>query len=1142
MVLNVTQVHNFTTATAHAFMKSLFRDLLITPYWFVDMSEAPNLQADLSDADEKEKGYDWLGAAKSYNKAIRLASEHDSRRIGEIYERLGYAAYRAAFQAESNEEFKQRMRQAVVSYEKAKELFQKLDEPTKTGRMFRCDAMVAYVGYWLATEVSEKKRLLNECWRTAKDALKTFDMANDGLEYGRTYNQLSASIDLGLFFEQNCQAREKTVGEAVEYGERAVKLLTKTGDLRELARAYVRAATFLELYGYYFLDLDERKKKETYFQKAMDYWVKGSELSEEGAMLELPSVLFGKGPGGYWGEGTEVSVSNFEKALEYGRKTKDKFIVGRALDLLAYHDFWRAQGTEDPDERTVLLQRAVEYAEEARNQYSLMSFVSPRGGVLWTGGPYPQHYWELAFRETDLNRKRQLLEKALEAAPDMLNRAESSGYVDIIGSAHVVFGTILRDLALIETDSNEKKRLLESALMHGNESVRINEQVAPFVYWNRYLMHWFLARIRYELADIAKDADTKKSILQEALAESEESLRLCIEGVASYERQSSTPLFSEIGRWRYQNGSLYNRLYEFTNNKDYLKKATEDFEDATKWFQKLNMANRVAECYWKDAQTHSTLGEHLKAAENFASASNSYKSASEKIPQLKDFYQDHASYMLSWTEIEKARDHHGRQEYDLAKEHFEKASNIHKSLKQWSYLAPNYASWAQLEQAEELSRREQTEEAINAFAEAATMFMETKESLQTHLDKIEDSEEKQMATSMVKATEMRHEYSIARITIEEARILDKKGDHHRSSEKYGSAAEALEKISQALESEQERRELKLIVALSKAWQKMTLAEAEASPSLYLEASELFEDAKEFNANEKTEILLLGHSRFCKALEAGTRFCDARNMEAYIDAVKHLESAANYYIRAGFPKASEYSEATRLLFDAYMHTDNAAKESDPEKRVKLYAMAEMILQTSAGYFLRAEHPEKREQVLGLLEKVKKEQELAASLMEVLHAPAIVSATTSFSTPTPTLEQAVGSERFEHADVQASLIVREKELKIGELLNLEMEFVNAGKGPAVLMKISEIIPKGFELNERPETCRVEDSFVNMKGRRLDPLKTEELKLVLKPKIRGTFVLKPTILYLDENGKYKSHTLEPISIIVKELGIRGWLKGEK
>jgi hypothetical protein len=61
-------------------------------------------------------------------------------------------------------------------------------------------------------------------------------------------------------------------------------------------------------------------------------------------------------------------------------------------------------------------------------------------------------------------------------------------------------------------------------------------------------------------------------------------------------------------------------------------------------------------------------------------------------------------------------------------------------------------------------------------------------------------------------------------------------------------------------------------------------------------------------------------------------------------------------------------------------------------------------------------------------------------------------------------------------------------------------------------------------------------------LRALKAEELKFVLKPKVQGTFTLKPTILYLDENGKYKSHEPEPVSITVKELGIKGWLKGER
>jgi hypothetical protein len=44
---------------------------------------------------------------------------------------------------------------------------------------------------------------------------------------------------------------------------------------------------------------------------------------------------------------------------------------------------------------------------------------------------------------------------------------------------------------------------------------------------------------------------------------------------------------------------------------------------------------------------------------------------------------------------------------------------------------------------------------------------------------------------MLKATDTRHEYCEARIAVEDAKILDKKGDHYSSSKKYGSAAEAL---------------------------------------------------------------------------------------------------------------------------------------------------------------------------------------------------------------------------------------------------------------------------------------------------------------------------------------------------------------
>ena len=516
--------------------------------------------------------------------------------------------------------------------------------------------------------------------------------------------------------------------------------------------------------------------------------------------------------------------------------------------------------------------------------------------------------------------------------------------------------------------------------------------------------------------------------------------------------------------------------------------------------------------------------------------------AAEKIPQPKDFYQDYASYMQAWSEIEKAKQLHAERDYGGAKEHYEKAAELHKATKRWNHLHQNYLAWSRLETAEDHSRREQTEEARDLFQEAAQLFAEAKKSVEAKLEGMETGEEKDMAARLTGASDKRREYCLGRTTLEEARILDRQGDHNASFRKYGSASDSFQKIIDSTEDESDRRELKPIACLCQAWEKMTRAEAEASPDLYLEASRLFDEAKEQTFDEKSKVLALGHSRFCRALEAGTRFEDTRDAAVYSGAKKHVEAATSYYLKAGFQNASEYAKATYRLFDAYAYMYQAQTEMDVGKKAQLYQMAERLLQASAGSYIKAKHPEKGEQVRRLLESVREEQQLAMSLTEVLHAPTIMSATASFSTPTATHEQAVGLERFENADIQANLIPREQEAKIGEDISLEIELVNAGKAAAQLIKVEEILPEGFKLVEKPEAYRVEDSYLNMKGKSLAPLRTEEVKLVLRPLNKGTFQIKPRILYLDEAGKYRSHEPEPATVVVKELGISGWLKGPR
>jgi KaiC/GvpD/RAD55 family RecA-like ATPase/tetratricopeptide (TPR) repeat protein len=1092
------------------------------------MSELQSLDAVLAQAAEQEKKYDWLNAILSYNQALGLVPEQDSFKLGEISERLGFASYRAAMQNDSADKFKNRMREAVANYERAKEFYRRPDKSTMTARIFRCDAMIAYTGYWIASEVPEKKKLIDQCWTLTEQALKAFDEAGDAYEYWRTYDQLSLSAGLGGNLERDFQVFRKKAKEAIELGEHAISSYSAVEDPGKLARLYVQVAGYLEAFGFCFSDLDDRER---YFRKAADYLWKANELSEEATHIRLldslqVGIYLGLGPG------TEKALAVFEKALEYGRPTKDKIIIGWAQDCLAFHNHWKALASEDPDEMVELANKALHYAEDAERCYSGINFVSPRGLIFWVHAPLPEHYWLLALHETDQSKKRDLLEKAKDAAPDQLRRAEASGYPEIMWLAHHALSKVLGGLAKIELNPEKRKYLLEEGLRHRDESISIHDRIEPFDYWNRGMMLNYLANIKYELANLSEDAETSRSMLQEAIVDKENSLKFCIKELGAFERTGSLLPFASIGRWQYEYGDLLNRLYEFTHNPEHLEKSIEAFKDAAESFQKPNLTSRMAECYWKAAQVCNILGEHLKASEYFDCAANSYRKAAENIPQLKTFYLNHALYMEAWTEIEKARHYHARQEYSLAKDHFDKAAQLHASLKQWSYLAPNYAAWAQVELAEELSRKEQGEEALLAFENAAKLFEETKKSVRNEFSKIANTDEKTMARNLIKSADQRREYCMGRIALEEARILDKRGDHYSSSEKYGSAAATFEKIAEKLESEQDLKELRLITTLSRAWQKMTQAETETEPALYIQASKLFEQAKELSSNERGIMLALGHSRFCRALEAGNKFADTRNPRLHSAALRHLESAANYYLKAGFQKASEYAKATELLLDAYLYMDNAKEEMDPEKKAKLYMMAERVLESSAGAFLKAEHLEKREQVLRLLEKVKEERQLALSLTEVLHAPSIVSTTTAFATPTPTRENAVGLERFENADIQVNVIPRQKELKVFEELHLKVEFINAGKCPAFLTKISDLIPESFDIVQEPETYNVEDTDLNLKGKQLKPLKAEEISIVLRPMDKGTFTVRPKIFYLDEAGHEMSCEPEPEKIDVSEV----------
>lgn len=95
----------------------------------------------------------------------------------------------------------------------------------------------------------------------------------------------------------------------------------------------------------------------------------------------------------------------------------------------------------------------------------------------------------------------------------------------------------------------------------------------------------------------------------------------------------------------------------------------------------------------------------------------------------------------------------------------------------------------------------------------------------------------EIARARIRASDIRREYCFGRITLEEAKILDRQGEHAASCRKYGSAARRFQKILNIIEHEssfanatiaKDRQELMPLIYLCKAWQMMTRAEAEAS--------------------------------------------------------------------------------------------------------------------------------------------------------------------------------------------------------------------------------------------------------------------------------------------------------------------------
>jgi pimeloyl-ACP methyl ester carboxylesterase len=144
-------------------------------------------------------------------------------------------------------------------------------------------------------------------------------------------------------------------------------------------------------------------------------------------------------------------------------------------------------------------------------------------------------------------------------------------------------------------------------------------------------------------------------------------------------------------------------------------------------------------------------------------------------------------------------------------------------------------------------------------------------------------------------------------------------------------------------------------------------------------------------------------------------------------------------------------------------------------------------------------------------------------------AVLSETTkAFTPPTTICEKAEIPEGFEHAVIEAKLASSE-DVTVGDEVEVRLDLVNVAKNFGLLIRVDDLIPKVFKVIESPPQYSIEDGSIDLRGKRLEPMQVESIKLSLQATNMGVINLNPKVTYTDDLGKFRTSKPEPFTITV-------------
>nr|MDG6924307.1 hypothetical protein [Nitrososphaerota archaeon] len=540
------------------------------------------------------------------------------------------------------------------------------------------------------------------------------------------------------------------------------------------------------------------------------------------------------------------------------------------------------------------------------------------------------------------------------------------------------------------------------------------------------------------------------------------------------------------------------------------------FNQAIKISKDLGWHEKLAESSWRIAQAYDKEGKFSLSALFYLQAHEAYESVAQSTKN-SPIYLEPSQYMFAWTNIERAKLAHRAAEFEKASKLYMEAANLISGTRRWQSRSHLYFAESLIESSEMESLSENTQSAIDKFAEAVQSLAKLQSELRG--DDSEDSK------SFLRLADQKSSFCIARILLEKSKEAYRIGNSEQSMKGLSLAGNAFKELAEnsAVSDPLGSNELKSLASLCKALSNFQMAQISGNSTLYLDARTTFSRAADESKSKTLRPLLSGLSSFAAFLYYSKQIEDSLeiglDIEKIMECNKALDSAEIIFRRLGNKSFLNMLRASKHILDATLKMNAAEREMESASvKAKLYREAQKSLTRASRHYELLGSSKRVRDSLKMISAVRNHQKLIPLAHDIIAEIAsnqiiytAISSTTLFD------ESPENSAReIDSAFVILDTKIPKPCLTQQENLSIEITLSNIGRQDAIAIRINEVIPETFEIVECAYNLS-KDRSISL-STRIGAGFSTTITLSVRPTTIGEFVWHPALVYEDESRNLK------------------------